>query len=113
MRQYVLQQLATLPRQTKTPLIYGSTCIVDVFKTLGLTNPAPVKQLEKFLQKIVPVPYDEREKHYPFTQKYYMRGIDKAFLVVTQLARRLASPKIIPTNANINQGLLLGLMARG
>lgn len=35
-RQYIQGQLATLPTNLNIPLIYGSSCIIDVFKTLNL-----------------------------------------------------------------------------
>jgi exopolyphosphatase/pppGpp-phosphohydrolase len=112
MRRYILQHLACLPAGIKTPVVYGSSCIINLFQALKLDNPAPVRQLERVLRKVAPMPYDEREKKYPFEQKYYMWGVDKALLIVTQLARRVAAPWVIPTNANINQGLILGLVER-
>ncbi|HUW24757.1 MAG TPA: hypothetical protein VMW04_03990 [Patescibacteria group bacterium] len=121
MKKYILQQLMPIPKKLKTPLICGSSCVIDVFKTLGFTlkpfpfspsHPyeAPVEQLKKFTKEITPVPYDVREKRFNFKQKYYMWGIDKALLVVTHLCDRLKAPFVIPSNANINQGLILSLV---
>jgi len=68
-----------------------------------------VSEIKKFLNKIIPVPYNEREKIYKLNQKYYMWGIDKAFLNVTTIAKHLESPHIIPSNANIAQGIIYSL----
>ncbi|HUV71948.1 MAG TPA: hypothetical protein VMW25_02980 [Clostridia bacterium] len=121
MKKYILQQLIPIPKKLKTPLIYGSSCIIDIFKTLSFTlSPFPysashpykaaIEQLKKFTKEVTPVPYNVREKRFNFKQKYYMRGIDKAFLVVTHLCDRLGAPFVIPSNANINQGLILNLV---
>jgi len=39
-------------------------------------------------------------------------GIDKAFLNVTSTSQKLQSPYIIPSNANINQGLAMSMLKR-
>lgn len=120
MKNYLLEQFAPITPDLKTPLVYGSSCIIDVFKTLGLkieryrfakNHPYKVNlsEMETFLQKIIPVPYDRRETMFNFSQKYYMWGIDKAFLNIITLGRKIGSPYIIPSNANINQGLLLAM----
>lgn len=117
MRKYVLEQMAILPEGLGTPVVYGSSCIIDVFKTLGLklddnnlseSHPikTEVKEMEKFMDKIIPIPYDEREKMFNFYQKYYMWGIEKAFLNVISVCQRESAPFVIPSNANINQGLI-------
>jgi exopolyphosphatase/guanosine-5'-triphosphate,3'-diphosphate pyrophosphatase len=120
MKKYILEQLTPLPRNVKAPVVYGSSCIIDLFQTIGLkldryqfskSHPykTEVRQLKTFLKKIIPIPYDEREKTYRFKQKYYMWGIDKAFLNVCSICEKTASPFVIPSNANINQGLVLSL----
>lgn len=50
-----------------------------------------VNQLKNFLEKIIPIPYDTREQTYKFQQKYYMWGIDKAFLNVTSICEKTDS----------------------
>jgi exopolyphosphatase/guanosine-5'-triphosphate,3'-diphosphate pyrophosphatase len=121
MRQHILKELSVLPENINTPLVYGSSCIIDVFKALRLnledhsaspTHPYKTNfsGLEELLKTITPIPYKERGRQYPFDQKYYMWGIDKAFLLVTCLGHRLASPYVVTSNANINQGLLLDLI---
>ena len=69
-----------------------------------------VSEIKKFLNKIIPVPYNEREKIYKLNQKYYMWGIDKAFLNIVSIAEKLKAPYVIPSNANINKGLVLSLV---
>lgn len=121
MKRYIMEQLAPVPQNLKTPVIYGSSCIIDVFKTIGLrleryrfskSHPykTEVDELERFLKNIVPIAYDRREKIYQFKQKYYMWGIDKAFLNVVSICQKVKSPFVIPSNANINQGLILSLV---
>lgn len=121
MEKYILEQLAPVPRGIKTPLIYGSSCIIDLFKTLGLTlkpyqeslaHPykAKIEEMTAFLKKIIPIPYDQREDLYRFSQKYYMWGIDKAFLDIINIGKIIEAPFVIPSNANINQGLVLSLL---
>lgn len=121
MEKYILEQLAPVPKRIKTPLIYGSSCIIDLFKTLGLTlepyqesssHPykAKIEEMAAFLKKIIPIPYDKREKIYRFSQKDYMWGIDKAFLNVINICKTVESPFVIPSNANINLGLIFSLL---
>jgi len=62
------------------------------------------------MNKIIPISYDERENMFNFSQKYYMWGIEKAFLNVISLCQRVSAPFVIPSNANINQGLIQSLL---
>lgn len=39
-----------------------------------------------------------------------MWGIDKAFLNIVELANKVGAPYVIPSNANINQGLLMSIV---
>lgn len=120
MRAYILEQLATVPENINTPLIYGSSCIIDLFKTMGIplenysaSKNHPFKcSLESVREKLgslLFVPYGKREEIFRFYQKYYMWGVDKAFLNVLAIGERVSAPYIIPSNSNINQGLLLDL----
>lgn len=70
MQKYIMKQLVDLPVNTHNPIIYGSSCIVDVFKALHLDmkrfryskkNPyqVEVEDLERVLEEIIPIPYDE------------------------------------------------------
>lgn len=121
MRTYVLGQLAVLPAEIKTPLIYGSLNIIKLFQALGLplepqsispNHPykARVEDMKKFLSEITPVPYGDRERRFNFSERYYMYGIDKAFLNVTSIADTLGAPYVIPSNANISQGLVHSML---
>lgn len=120
MQEYILEQLASVPAKTKTPVIYGSSCIINLFKSLNMKmdkypyskkHPFKVQvpEMRRFLEDIIPVPYQEREKRYPFEQEYYMWGIDKAFLNILTICEKQQSPFVIPTNSNINEGLVLSL----
>lgn len=120
MEKYIFEQLSSISKDIKTPVIYGSACIIDAFRAIGLrmenfphspSHPHKVKagELENFLSAIIPVPYGEREKRFPF-RPGYMWGIDKAFLAVTSLCRRLSSPYIVPSNADISRGIILGMV---
>jgi len=122
MRQYILEQLVPVPRGVKTPLIYGSSNIIEVFKVLGLpldkfeyspTHPyrTDFGEVEQFYDEIVYVPYGERiKKYYYADQPHYMWGIDTALLNVITVGKHLGSEYVIPSNSNINQGLLLSLL---
>ncbi|QQS39402.1 hypothetical protein IPM62_02200 [Candidatus Woesebacteria bacterium] len=120
MQDYVIRELAPVPKAIETPVIYGSSCIIDVFKQIGLnmqkyylskSHPfrADVNELEKFSEKITPIPYDEREKNYQLDQKYYLWGIEKAFINILEICKKERSPFIIPSNSNINDGLVMSM----
>lgn len=120
MKKYILNQLSPVPKNLKTPIVYGSSSIIDVFKTLGLkldkfsdspSHPykTSLSEMESFLERVIPIPYDTREEMFKYPQRYYMWGIDKAFLDIVTLGRQVGAPYIVPSNANINQGLLLSL----
>ena len=119
MRKYILEQFLPLERMTDIPIVYGSTCIIDLMKAIGVpledhpesfTHPYKTyaHHLEGFTQKILPLSYGERERRFPF-QKGYMWGIDKAFLNISIATERFASPYIIPSNANVAQGIILSM----
>ncbi|MCL5010718.1 MAG: hypothetical protein M1127_00690 [Patescibacteria group bacterium] len=120
MRRYLLEQLIPLPGGLKTPIIYGSTCIIDFMKAIGVpldgyseskTHPFKTyaKVLDDFIKKVLPLRYREREERFPFQQGYTW-GMDKAFLNITTLAEKIESPFIIPSNANVSQGILYDLL---
>ncbi len=122
MTNYVLEQLQPIPSSLKTPIIYGSTCIIDIFQTLKLklepfsvsqSHPykTPIKEVKDFLDKVWPIPYETREEIFHPKQRYYMWGIDKAFLNAVELAKKVQAPFVVPSNANINQGLLQSLIS--
>ncbi len=121
MEKYVLEQLQLIPMGLKTPIVYGSTCIIDVFKALGMplvpfdgspSHPykTEIPAMERLLEKVWPIPYKMRDDMFKYNQQYYMWGIDKAFLNAVELARRVTAPYVIPSNANINQGLLMSMV---
>jgi len=120
MQQYVQKQIAIVPKNLNIPLIYGSSCIIDVFRAMNIpldtyrqsqSHPcrAEIKELERFFEKITHMPYEQRERADPYKQQYYMYGIDKALLNVLSIAEHIRSPYVIPSNANINQEMILAL----
>ncbi len=121
MTEYILREIQPVPEKIGTPLIYGSSCIIELFKGTGIrvktyhgspSHPvkAEVKELEEFLNSVWEIPYDTREERYVSPTTKYMWGVDKAFLNVVELARRVKAPYIIPSNANIGQGLIQDLV---
>ena len=120
MRKYLLEQLMSVPAGLKTPIIYGSTCIIDLMKAMNIplesypeskTHPFKTyaNALEEFIKKVLPLSYKEREQNFPF-QYGYVWGIDKAFLNIATLAEKIESPFIIPSNANVSQGILYSMV---
>lgn len=120
MTSYVLKEIQPVPRNLRTPIIYGSSCIIDLFHGLHLrlnsypyskSHPykLPIAPIDDFLSHVWSIPYDVREEKFVSPTTKYMWGIDKALLNVTSLAHHVSAPYLIPSNANINQGLLLSM----
>jgi len=116
MKEIILKELIKVDRSKGLPIIYGSSNIIDLMKAINLPletdssfNLHPYKtyaeHLQKFIDKVLPLSYAEREQRFPF-QYGYMWGIDKAFLNIVTFADFFHSPYIIPSNANIAQGLI-------
>lgn len=119
--EYVKQELQGVPHGLKTPIIYGSSCIIELFsgmripvkpfiKSKSHPHMAEVCDLTKFLENIWEISYDDREKLYLSPTPKYMWGIDMALVNVLNLAKIVDAPYIIPSNANINQGLIKSLL---
>jgi exopolyphosphatase/pppGpp-phosphohydrolase len=120
MRKLILSEITELKRGIKTPLIYGSSNIIDLMKAINIplktehssaTHPYKTypKHLKQFVASILPLSYGQREKKYPF-QWGYMWGIDKGFLNIITLSEYLQSPFILPSNANIAQGIIYSMI---
>ncbi len=120
MKEYILQQIQPVPSDLKTPIVYGSSCIIDLFRGISVpmqkynfspSHPYKVKisDMEKFLEKVWEIPYDVREEKFVSPTYKYMWGVDKAFLNVIELARKIQAPYIIPSNANIAQGFIYSM----
>lgn len=120
MRKYLLEQLLPLPAGLETPIIYGSSNIIDLMKAMGIplesyfgskTHPFKTyaKALNEFIKKVLPFSYKEREIKFPF-QEGYVWGVDKAFLNIITLSEKIDSPFIIPSNANVSQGILYNML---
>lgn len=119
MKKHILKELLPFKRRKNTPIVYGSSNIIDMMKAVSIplrrnknakNHPYKtyVEYLDEFIKKILPLNYEEREKLFKF-QKGYMWGIDKAFLNVTLIANHLESSFIIPSNENIAKGIIYTL----
>ena len=122
MKNYIVKELLPLKKDLGLPIVYGSSNIIDLMKTIGLkldphekSKSHPYKtyarHLETFIQKMLPLNYDQRESLFPF-QKGYMWGVDKAFLNITTISDHIRSPYIIPSNANIAQGFIYSMASK-
>lgn len=120
MRNHILNHLIELQADEDIPLIYGSSNIIDLMQTIGITlddhtdsHTHPFKtyaqSLDEFVQRMLPLTYKEREALFNF-QKGYMWGIDKAFTNVLTIADHFHSPYIIPSNANVARGLMYWML---
>ncbi len=119
MRQKILDELVLLEAHHGIPVIYGSSIIIDVMKGIGLplepytessTHPYKTyqKYMAEFITKILPLTFAQREEQYDI-QKGFMWAIDKGFLNILTISDYLQSPFIIPSNANIAQGIIYSL----
>ncbi len=118
-KDHIVSQLLPIATTQNTPLIYGSTNIIDLCKAIGIkldqhadSTAHPYQTyatyFDEFVNKVLALTYKTREEKYPF-QYGYMWGIDKAFTVITQISKHLNSPYIIPSNANISQAILYSM----
>ena len=120
MKEYILKQLIPVASDRGLPMIYGSSNVIDMMKAIKLplddhadSAAHPYKtyarHLNKFVDQVLPLTFAQREARYPF-QRGYMWGIDKAFTNITTLADRFGSPYIIPSNANVAEGLIYSMV---
>ena len=65
--------------------------------------------LNAFLHEILPLSMEQRETTYKIPQHGFIWGIDKGFINVLTISDYLQSPYIIPSNANIAQGIIYSL----
>jgi exopolyphosphatase/guanosine-5'-triphosphate,3'-diphosphate pyrophosphatase len=119
MKQLILDHLIEIEATENVPVIYGSSMIIDVMQKIGMylephteSNSHPYKtyatHLNTFINKILPLNMGEREKLYDLPHGF-MWGIDKGFLNVVTIGEYLKSPYIIPSNANIAQGIIYSM----
>ncbi len=91
--------------------------IIDVMKIVGIHLDAhddsvmhPYKtysqHLSEFVSRVIKYKSGFRDEQFPGLPHGYGWGIDKAFLNVVTVAEYLQSPYIIPSNANIAQGII-------
>ena len=119
MRNYILEQLLPIEKTQNTPIVYGSSNVIDLMQTINIpldsnddsqVHPYKTyaKYLDEFTERVLPLSYKERESQYPF-QYGYMWGIDKAFTTISTMSQYLNAPHIIPSNANISQGIIYSM----
>jgi exopolyphosphatase/pppGpp-phosphohydrolase len=110
-----------MPNGTGTPLVYGSSVILELFKflrfdlkesSLSLKHPyhTSPSELKKFLEVIKNKTHREREEMYPF-QYGYMWGVQMAFTNAITIAKHLGTNIIIPSNVNIAEGYIYELVS--
>ncbi len=120
MRQKIVSELVGLESGKSIPLVYGSSIIIDVMKGINLylephdgsaTHPYKTysKYLSEFIQQITPLTFQQRDKRYKNVQQGFMWGIDKGFLNILAISQHFSSPYIIPSNANIAQGIIYSM----
>ncbi len=111
-----IQELKLL-HNTKVPLVYGSSNILDLFKFLNFPMNrtdisinhkfiAKPEELIKFLKKIENLNHKQREVRYPF-QYGFMWGIQIAFYTAYYLAQFINTKEIVPSNVNIAEGYII------
>jgi hypothetical protein len=94
--------------------------IIDVMKIVGLpldphedsvAHPYKtyIQHMSDFISWIIQFKSGYRDKEFPALPHGYGWGIDKAFLNVITVAEHLRSPYIIPSNANIAQGIIYSM----
>lgn len=119
MRGEILRQLLPLQAAENIPLVYGSSMIIDVMRELNIqldphedSAAHPYKtyarHLAEFIERIRPLTFREREERYPLPHSYAW-GLDKAFLNALAVAAHFRSPYIIPSNANVAQGIIYAM----
>jgi exopolyphosphatase/guanosine-5'-triphosphate,3'-diphosphate pyrophosphatase len=120
MKSFILEELMPLKPTYNIPLVYGSSIIINIMQQINLpleknedspTHPYKTyaRHLKEFIYKMLPYSFKEREALYNDVQKGFMWGIDKGFLTTLTIAEYLKSPYIIPSNANIAQGVLCSM----
>lgn len=120
MKEHILMELMPFKPEKGIPLIYGSSIIIDVMKQIQLpledhtnstTHPYITysPHLANFIQKVLPYTFEQREKQYQDMHKGFIWTIDKGFINAITISNYFQSPYIIPSNANIAQGLIYQL----
>ena len=121
MKEYVLKELIGFKPSSEIPLIYGSSMIITVMKQIGIklephedSVSHPYKTyaslMNEFTHSILPYTFEERVRRYSEIQTGFMWAIDKGFTVATTIAEHFNSPYIIPSNANIAQGIIYSMV---
>ena len=122
-----VEQMASLIREgllpveghERIPLVFGSSCIIDLLRDLGIgVSPYeaaieghPVstssEALHAFIENTLSLTYEEFKERFGYSKGYLW-----AFLNVLTIAEHFSSPVIIPSNVNIAQGLVYSMVER-
>ncbi|MEK9166299.1 MAG: hypothetical protein AAB846_01030 [Patescibacteria group bacterium] len=119
MRLAILEELMPFERAKNVPLVYGSSMVIDIMKQIDIqlyphkeSAAHPYKtyagHLAKVIKEVGPMPFGERDELYKLPH-HYAWGLDKAFLNAVTIAEHFESPHIIPSNANIAQGIIYSM----
>ncbi len=122
MKNEILNGLMDIPKYENIPLVYGSSMIIDIMQKLkikldshedSLMHPYKTyaKHLLEVIDTLIPLKFQEREDTFSLPQKYAW-GLDGAFLNVVTTAEHFSSPYIIPSNANIAQGIMYTMVEK-
>lgn len=120
MKEFILKELMMCDRVKGVPLVYGSSMVIDVMKIIKIpldihenskAHPYKtyVKHLEKFMKEVIKLKFGERDECYKDLPHHYGWGIDKGFLNAITVAEYFHSPYIIPSNANMAQGIIFAM----
>lgn len=119
MKGEILRQLMPLGGGKGIPLIYGSSMVIDIMQQIkikldphedSVAHPYKTyaRHLIDFIDRIRPLTFRQREEQYPLPHSYSW-GLDKAFLNAAAIAGHFGSPYIVPSNANIAQGIIYSM----
>jgi len=120
MKDEIMQSLLSLHAEENIPLIYGSSMIIDIMQGLKMrldphedSSMHPYKtyahHLLAIIDELIPMNFGARDKAYPLPHGYAW-GLDSAFINVITTANYFKSPYIIPSNANIAQGIIYSMI---
>ncbi|OGZ52985.1 MAG: hypothetical protein A3A29_02060 [Candidatus Ryanbacteria bacterium RIFCSPLOWO2_01_FULL_47_79] len=119
MKEEILRELIPLDPGERTPLVYGSSMVIDIMRQIKIqldphedSAAHPYKtyaeHLTEFIWRIQPLSFRAREEQYPLPH-HYSWGLEKAFLNAVTIAAHFESPYIVPSNANIAQGIIFAM----
>ncbi len=118
----VIEELARLglKKSPDSRLIYGSTNIEDFFREAGIGSDkaeqddktvfsASAQEVKDLYDIITQYSFEDRAKFFP-SEPFFMWGADMSLINIIVLSEMVGIDRIIPTNLNISDGLLLSLV---